>query len=287
MPFWKTIRESSEETGVSESTISRRAKEGAIPSKPHPTDRRKKLVDPSRLEETGGTMAVNNPEGGSPEGGGGEAPPPQQGGSFIDKIPGGWMTIVIGLAALVLAYLTYRAIVNNQTVTPYGGGGGVPTSVTGSGTTPTDTSAGGAPDYTNAIQGLTSAEQQMAQSLQTFYSQFSGSQTDNGSGANAPVSSPSLPHPTSSIPVAKGTSTNLSTLIAYLRSVGMGNAKVQHVGSGAESGYLISGVSGINESQLLQHFGAGWTITRSGSNYLLHGPGAKKIHMKNGKVLFK
>ncbi len=164
-----------------------------------------------------------------------------------------------------------------------GGGGtttitgtGTPTAVTDQGTTPVDTNAGGAVDYTNAIQGLTSAEQEMAQSLQTFYSQYSAAQgastTDNGSAVN-------------SVPMATGTSTNLSTLLAYLRAVGLGSAQVQHVGTGAQSGYLISGVSSLNASQLLTKFGAGWSVTQgSPGYYLIKGPKATKVSIKGTKV---
>lgn len=197
--------------------------------------------------------------------------------SIVAKVPGGWVTVGIGAGGLIIAVMTYQAI-QGQGGTTTLTSTGTPTAVTDQGTTPIDTSAGGAPDYTTAIQGLTSAEQQMAESLQTFYSQYSAAQgastTDNGSG-------PAV----STVPNATGTSTNLSTLMAYLRSVGLGSARVTHVGKGAQSGYLISGVSGINESQLLQHYGAGWSITRSGGNYLLKGPGATKVHFKGGKVV--
>ena len=185
------------------------------------------------------------------------------------------MTVGIGVVGIIIAYMTYRAMTGQGGTTT---DTGTPTAVTDQGTTPVDTNAGGSADYTSAIQGLTSAEQQMAQSLQTFYSQYSAAQgasaTDNGSG---PAVTP--------VPNATGTSTNLSTLLAYLRSVGLGNAHVTHVGTGTQSGYLISGVSGINESQLLQHYGAGWSITQSGGQYLLKGPRATKVHISGGKVV--
>lgn len=202
---------------------------------------------------------------------------------IVDKVPGGWLTVGIGLVAIVIAYMTYQAIQNQggtTTLTPVSGGGGTPTAVTDQGTTPVDTNAGGSVDYTSAIQGLTSAEQQMAQSLQTFYNQTSAAQgaspVDNGSGPGVS----NLP------PKSTGShGSNQSTLQAYLQSVGLGSANVQYVGKGAQSGYVISGVSGINKSQLLSEFGAGWTVTSSGGKYLLKGPGATKVMFKNGKVV--
>ncbi len=197
---------------------------------------------------------------------------------IVKEIPGGWVTVGIGAVGVVIAYMTYQAMRGQGgTATT---GTGTPTAVTDQGTAPIDTNAGGSVDYTSAIQGLTSAEQEMAASLQTFYQQISAAQgastTDNGSGANAG----------GSIPKSTGShASNLSTLKAYLASVGLGSAQVTYVGSGAQSGYVISGITSLNESQLLNSFGARWSITRSGNSWLLHGPEATKVRWKNGKVV--
>ncbi len=80
-------------------------------------------------------------------------------------------------------------------------------------------------------------------------------------------------------------SENLSTIQAFLKAFGLGKATVTKVGTGEQSGYLIKGAPGLNQTALASRFGKGWSVSNGAPGYyLVKGPNAVNVKIAGTKV---
>ncbi len=77
----------------------------------------------------------------------------------------------------------------------------------------------------------------------------------------------------------------ISTIQAFLKAFGLGKATVTKVGTGEQSGYLIKGAPGLNQTALASRFGKGWSVSNGAPGYyLVKGPNATSVKIAGTKV---